>query len=379
GINLTKKDIKQVYNRFDANAELFSSNTSRRKVGFSTGLNYSYLFDKFESTEHNIQFAGDIYSATEFFSFSEQEKLGVNTAVDYFINSDTLTDHSSGTITIRPFYQLAFDQYKFEAGINTVIESDSVSYMHFYPEIQIEVKVVEDHLITYAGLRGDMQRNSLRSLSDENPFIISTIEKRFTDYKTQQFGGVKGQIGKVFDYNLSFTNSTVSNMPLFVNDTVSALGEGLNNQFDVVYDRVKYTKILAEFGFHLKDNFDALLRGSYNNYFLDNEDEAWHKPALELSLIADYTMQEKIGLRAELISRSKMFAKTYGYDDAGEIKVIAVELKPMLDMNLGIEYRYSETLSGFLNLNNIFGQRYSHWYNYPSYRFNMMLGIAYSF
>jgi outer membrane receptor protein involved in Fe transport len=59
--------------------------------------------------------------------------------------------------------------------------------------------------------------------------------------------------------------------------------------------------------------------------------------------------------------------------------VKAIEIDPMVDLNLGVEYRYSKVLSGFITLNNILGQRYYHWYNYPSYRFNMMLGITYSF
>ena len=378
-IDLSKKEIKQVFNKFNGEIGLASNHTREGRINYDVNLGYYYLMDKFESTEHNIRFDGGLSGNPEFFDFSDREKLGITTGVDYSINSDTVADYSSGTITIKPFYQLGFDQYKFEAGINTVIESDSTSYVHFYPEVKVEVKVVEDHLITYAGIRGDLERSSLDGFRQENPFVITDIEKRFVEFKSQQFGGLKGSIANFLDYNLSFTNSTIGNMPLFVNDTNSALGEGLNNQFTVVYDDVKYTKVLAEFGIHLKDNFNLHLKGQYNNYFLDNEDEAWHRPALEFSVGADYVMQEKILLRAGLFSRSKMYAKTYTTDDAGEVVVAAEELDPMIDLNLGIEYRYSKALSGFLNLNNILGQRYYHWYNYPSYRFNLLLGVAYSF
>ena len=104
-------------------------------------------------------------------------------------------------------------------------------------------------------------------MSDENPFIISTLEKRFSNNKFGQYGGLKGHITKYFDYNLSFVNSTIENMPFYVNDTVSAIAEGLNNQFTVVYDKVKYSRVIGEFGFHYKNKFNAMLRGKYNNYF----------------------------------------------------------------------------------------------------------------
>ena len=147
-----------------------------------------------------------------------------------------------------------------------------------------------------------------------------------------------------------------------------------------MYDDVKYTRVIAEFGYHYQDRLKVMLRGQYNDYFLDNEDYAWHKPELEISLGVNYNMQDKIYARAELFTRGKMYAKVYEYDVLdGSMQVSAEELKAMIDLNLGFEYRYSKVLSGFINLNNMLGQRYYHWYNYPSYRFNLLLGVTYSF
>lgn len=251
--------------------------------------------------------------------------------------------------------------------------------VHVYPELRLEVKVVEDYLITYAGIDGRMEQNSLRSFSDENPFINSALPKQFTNYKSRQFGGLKGRITKYLDYNVSFMNSTISDMPLFVNDTASVIAPGLNNQFTVIYDRVKYTRLLAEFGFHYKSKFNAILSGQYNNYFLDNEDKAWHKPGLELKLATEYTMQEKILLRLEILNRSSSYAKLYETDANDEIKVVAQKIKGFTDVNLGVEYRYNQALSGFISMNNLLSQRQYLWNNYPSYRFNVLLGVTYSF
>ncbi len=227
-----------------------------------------------------------------------------------------------------------------------------------------------------------MMPNSLRSMSDENPFINSTLDKRFSNNKFSQYGGLKGHITKYLDYNLSFVNSTIENMPFYVNDTVSAIAPGLNNQFTVIYDKVKYSRIIAEFGFHYKSKFNAMLSGKYNNYFMDTEDYAWHKPKLEISFSANYNMQDKFLIKAELFTASKIYGRTFEKTTTGCVTtttMVPSELKGYADINLGVEYRYTKLLSGFINLNNILGQRYYKWYNYPSQRFNLMIGVTYSF
>jgi len=87
-------------------------------------------------------------------------------------------------------------------------------------------------------------------------------------------------------------------------------------------------------------------------------------------------------VKAELFTRNKMYARTFEEQTNGwvttDVQTVS-EIKGMADLNLGLEYRYTKVLSGFLNFNNLLGQRYYKWYNYPSYKFNMMLGVTYSF
>ncbi|MEZ5148586.1 MAG: hypothetical protein R2759_16325 [Bacteroidales bacterium] len=90
-------------------------------------------------------------------------------------------------------------------------------------------------------------------------------------------------------------------------------------------------------------------------------------------------MQEKILLRLEILNRSSSYAKLYEIDASDEIKVVAQKIKGFTDVNLGVEYRYNQALSGFISMNNLLSQRQYLWNNYPSYRFNVLLGVTYSF
>ncbi|MEZ5195794.1 MAG: hypothetical protein R2764_05180 [Bacteroidales bacterium] len=381
-LSLEKKDIKQCFNLLGVSTDFSSNYTKARFLNHSIGLSYFYLRDNYKTNEQNLKVDAGVDKSFSFFDFSEQEKLGLDVNVDYYFNSDTITNHNSGIIKINPYYKLGFAQYNFKVGLDASIESDSVTKAHFYPIVHIEVHVVKDALLTYAGINGELYRNSYRALSDENPFIITNIDKRFSNNKLSQYGGIRGRINNYFNYNLSFVNSTIENMPFFVNDTISALGPGLDNQFTLVYDKVKYSRVIAEFGFHWKNKFNAMLRGKYNSYFMDNEDKPWHKPGLEISFNADYNLQDKILIRAEFFTTSKMYAKIYDEVQSGSTSSTIesqAEINGKFDLSLGAEYRYSEQLSGFITLNNILGQRYFNWYNYPSYKFNLMLGVTYSF
>ena len=381
-ISLSKSDLKQSYNRLGASLKFEDNYTKGHKLKHTFSFDYQYLFDKFDSREHNILFKGDLSKDVNFFNFTEDQILGFETKVDYYFNSDSAGNDNSGIIQINPFYRLRFSQYKFYLGLNTILESDSSIYVHFYPTLHLEVLVVKDALITYAGIKGGLVKNSFSSISLENPYIDPYLEKRFTNYKFEQYGGLKGRLGKYLDYNLSFINSTIDNMPFFVNDTASVMGEGLNNQFVVVYDRVKYSRVIAEFGFRYNEKLSSMLRGKYRSYFMDNEEKPWHKPALEISWMVDYNIQDKFIIKAELKTSGKMYARTFETQTSGNTTTtiqVPVEIKGVTDISLGVEYRYSKALSGFVNFNNLLGQRYYRWYNYPSYRFNMMLGVGYSF
>jgi hypothetical protein len=378
-LELANKEISQAYTTLGLNTGFTSNYTTGNLVNHRFGLGYYYLFDKYKASEHNVQFTTSLDKKMDFFSFSDDEKLGVDLAIDFSANNDTLQKYNSSIERITPYYHLQFDQYRFEVGLNTIIRSDSNAKVHLYPMVKVEVKVVDEYLTTFAGISGNLDRNSLRSFSEENPFIISTIQKEFTNRKIEQFGGLKGRITRYLDYSIGFMSSTVKNMPFFVNDTASAFGEGLNNQFTVVYDDVKYTRLWGEFGFHYKDLVQSRLKIQYNDYFPGNEDRAWHRPGLEMTLGVDYNIQNKIKVRTELFTNNGTYARLFGEDATGQTIVKEEKLEGLADLNLGIEYRYSSALSAFVNFNNILGRRYYQWYNYPSYRFNMLLGVTYSF
>ena len=54
----------------------------------------------------------------------------------------------------------------------------------------------------------------------------------------------------------------------------------------------------------------------------------------------------------------------------------AKPLGPIIDINLGFEYRYNTRVSAFLQINNLASQRYYRWYNYPVQTIQIMAGVT---
>ena len=63
---------------------------------------------------------------------------------------------------------------------------------------------------------------------------------------------------------------------------------------------------------------------------------------------------------------------------AGPLDTGMNSLKAYVDLNIGLEYRYTKILSGFINFNNILGSRNYTWNQYPAMRFNVMFGFTYA-
>lgn len=159
-------------------------------------------------------------------------------------------------------------------------------------------------------------------------------------------------------------------MPLFVNDT----SVDLQNQFDVIYDKMNVLKISASMGYIKLKDLDARLHAAYYHYIPKNELKAWHMPNFEVGMDFAYTLQEKYTLRASILALGQRYAKTYQGQD-----VIARKLPSAFDLGAGFEYRINRMVSAYVDVNNILNQHYQRWNNYPVQGILAMIGAKISF
>jgi len=366
----SKKEIKQAYSLISAEIGFSSNNSDSSHLNHSYRINYYYLFDNHSAGEHNAHFSADINKGFRLFKLTKRQVLGATLDINYFRTSTKGYILGNSLIKLQPYISTNFSSYHFYLGINATVEAGTISTMHLYPLAEFKIDIIPSFLDAYAGLKGEMQKNSFKSLSDENPFIISEAPLDFTNNKFHFYGGLNARFNGDISLNVNVSGIFMNNMPMFVTDTLSVP----ENKFTVIYDNATMIKAGAALSWIRYDNIHIMLSGNYNYYDMENEKKAWHKPMVDINLSADYSIKDKIIIRADFFSYLFTYARAY------ESAIVKSEkLKNIFDINLGVEYRYNKKLSAFVNFNNIAASRYYRWVNYPSQRFNVLGGITFGF
>ena len=300
------------------------------------------------------------------------ETYGADINGEYYNqNIADLDTANNRLITIAPWILKIGNTWRIRAGLKAVNsqEQDS-SLWYFYPNVILQYNIIENLMIPYVGFDGDMKTNQLSALSKENLFINPRVLVRNENNFLKLYGGFKGAFTKSLFYDVRITYSLIDNAHFFVTDT----SLDLQNQFAVVYDNVELFNIHAELAFKTTKKWYLLLRSEYNKYTMNTQLYPWQKPELLVSGLVRYNLRDKIYIGTNVFYMDKRYAMSYD----NKQNIMAVEMSPIWDVNINLEYRLSKFFSGFLNFNNILGH-YDAWYAYPTMGFNVMGGITYSF
>ncbi len=376
----TDEDIKQRYQLFGGNIKLESNFIDEEKTAYSLEFKPYYLSDINETSEVCINVNSGISKGLELID-DHVSVLALKADINYYLHNDslsnandTINEANNGVININPSFDFNFGQYQLKIGFTTAFGLDTNNNIDFFPDIEARINVVPKFLTAFAGFTGGIKKASYRYLTERNPFISSIVPMRYIKNKMEIYGGIKGNIGGTFDYSIRISNAAYENMPFFIPkpDTLTKL----NNIFTIDYDDITVTKAIIELGYQYTEQLRFTFSGEYNNYNTDKEDEAWYMPQYIFDLEMQYNISDRFIIDAAIIGSSNQYGKVYNYDiNDYETK----ELNAWIDLNLGLEYRFTKSLSAFADLDNIANQQYQKWYNYPVQGFNFLGGLTYSF
>ena len=352
----------------------------------SSALNYDVLFtyynwqDHYQTMENNFTVSSDM---TTF--MPSGEFIQVYFDMDYnddrfYKDADSMRILANTVLTLRPEITTLGPKYKFTVGVNGSMDviGDLSARFYISPRVYFSYNMVKDILIPFVGVGGGVKRNSIRSLSEENPFIMTDIhdDKSNTSVNNtvnsiKVYGGVKGEFSATSSFTLSVTRDKLDNQFFYVNDTTNGLG----NKFGIIYDNVALLNFHGEMSYSFMSKIKLMLLGDINKYKMDIQDKPWHQPGYKIALLASYNLKEKIIAKADIFAIGEAYAREY--DVSGS--PVAVKLRSVADLNLEMEYRYTRKLSVYLKLNNLTAQRYYRWNQYPTMRFSFLGGLTYIF
>ncbi|OPZ97004.1 MAG: hypothetical protein BWY70_01603 [Bacteroidetes bacterium ADurb.Bin408] len=366
-----KKATLQKYQTLDVTASVKSDYNEKDKWHHGADFNF-YNLKNSQIVENALSFNAFVKKDINITRKIEDEKIILEAQAKYYNNPVFSKLKDAGLYSIKPQLSFLMNQYALNLGLNATVQSDDMGYIFFFPVLEGKIAIAQNVLSLYGSFTGNVERNNIRTLFEENPFIIANFDSlQFTKNKVVFSGGIKGNIASALSFNICGRFIESENMPFFINDTGSTF-----NQFNLIYDDVTTTGVYADFSFQASEKFMFMLKGAFNHYVMGTEAQPWHKPQISGSLLVTYCLVDKINIKSEIFAQDNSFAKVYNISSSAfEAKTI----NGFADINIGLEYLYNKKISAFLNFNNIAGQRYYQWYNYPSQRFHVLGGLTYAF
>ena len=193
-----------------------------------------------------------------------------------------------------------------------------------------------------------------------------------------------------FTFNLSTSIEKLDDFYFFTPDTTSSY----ENKFTLTYDKLDRKTITGEITYQQDEKLKVLTKLELFSYSPSQEKYAWQKPNFIFTLGSVLDLSDKIIVKGDVFfigSRnvfSYMEPTSNGNiinDEDGNIALevdsdrYIYKLKPFIDMNLSLEYRYNKKVSAFIQFNNFTARKYQYWNNFPVQSINIMGGVTISF
>ena len=114
---------------------------------------------------------------------------------NYDINDEL--KYGNFNIGISPKYRIKQDDLTVDLGFSAYYLNDTEfgdNKFYIYPNITASYRLVNDVLIAYGGIEGDLIQNSYYGFAQENPFVSPTLFMTPTDQQYNAYVGLKGKL-----------------------------------------------------------------------------------------------------------------------------------------------------------------------------------------
>nr|WP_298999846.1 TonB-dependent receptor [uncultured Allomuricauda sp.] len=299
-------------------------------------------------------------------------------------------DYSHFQVGVNPSLLILRDDLTLNLGANIVYGLDtenSDSNFFIYPAVTASYRLVDETVIAYGGVEGELRQNSYYDFVQENPYVSPTLDIQPTDQQYEGYLGLKGQLLPSVGYNIKGSYTAENRRPLFLLNPENLArneeeGYFLGNSFQVFYDDIKTLGVFGELNIDVNRNFSLGVNAEFYDYDTETDNPAWNLPSIKGSLFMDYQISEQWFFGANLFY--------VGEREDLDRQVVAGPLPPIpsdviltldgfFDVNAHAGYRFNEQLSIFVKASNIANNDYQRWANFRVQTFQALAGVSYKF
>lgn len=364
--NFEKSDIRRSYQ--DLSVKVGFRNIANNSLGF----NYDPHLEVHEFSRENKASETTLIlnlPVEKRFSDAVSIKVAALGNFDRYQQKNTDVSVTNNLFQLAPELVYYSDRFTFHGGVTPSWNNNELAVL---PNIYAEAQLQQNILMIQAGWVGRFIPNSFRTLSAENPYMQDPVSFNNTK-EIQYYGGIKASVGKHFNFNARAAFISYSNMPLFVNDSVSGKSFELVNE-----SKLSNLQIHGDMNFVSQDKFSLTAALDLNSYTgLHDNAKAWGLFPLKLTGSLRWNAFEQVLFKADIIAFSG--GKAGIKDPLNPLKPIEKNMKGGTDLSAGAEFKLNKQFSVWLDFDNILNSKYERWYNYPVYGFQVIGGVIVHF
>jgi hypothetical protein len=355
--SFTKDQVRQRYQTITLNAGFRNTIPTEYGLNYNPTLQSSIFTDNRSATETNINLNAPIEkNIGESFSI----KLGV--AMDYTNYKKTGTSINNNIVYVNPALLYKSTKVKINAGVSPSWDN---GVLNILPNLTTDIQVQGSAFVLQFGWLGYYNKGSYQRWTSINPYINQPNKLPNTKVD-ERFIGLKGTTGNHLVYALKAGYYGYTNMPLFVNDSISG------KSFNVVNEsKLQAVHLHAEVGVIEKEIFHFAAGFNWNNYItLQDNAKAWGLLPFDITGSLRWQLFKGLWLKSDVFIWDGARFKNGNTSN---------KMNFVMDLNAGLELKVAKQFNVWLQANNMTNNKYQRWKNYETYGFNILGGIKYSF
>jgi len=361
--NYSKSDVLQ---RFQ---DVTIKGGIRNKAENETGINYNpnvqinVFSNKDKLTESSLMLEapvektfGDVFSV----------KVSAKADISSYTSKNLVTNvkFNNNVFQLAPELIYSTANITVHGGVSPTWDNGKLNVL---PNIYGVAQLKDKPFLVEAGLIGRIIKNTYRNLSFINPYLATLTAQKNTK-ETELYGGIKTSVGKHFNFSAKAGLISYNNLPFYINDTAN------DNKSFIVSNESKLTdlRIHADMSFVSQDKFTITGGLTFNGYTgMKDNDKAWGTIPLEVSASLRWWAFKQLMVKSD-------FRAFTGGPYLLKNNVNAT-LSGAADLSAGLEFAINKNFSAWLDVNNIFNNKYERWHNYQVFGLNVLGGVIYKF
>lgn len=355
----TKDQLRNSFTTVNASAGVRNKSVNAYGISYNPSIDINLFQDNNSGKETNILLNAPL---TKTIGQSFGINLGVTADLTSFKRFDDRKINNN-LFYITPTLAYKANNFILTGGFTPSWDNKNFNLL---PNFNVVVKVQDERFVLQGGWIGYFQKNTYQSLAGYNPWLSQPEQLLNTRIK-EQYAGFKGSAGSHFTYNARVSYLNFSNAALLTNDSSDG------KSFVTLYEpNMKALRVQGEVGYTVQERFSLLAGATISQYTgLTVNEKAWGLLPLEVTGALRWQVLKDLQFKADLFAWD---GTRYRNKAGGDQK-----LKPVLDLNTGLEFTVLPKLNVWLQFNNVLNNRYERWNQYRVLGFNVLGGIVYSF